>query len=195
MSVPTKDLILQKTAKLFALHGYEGFSMRTIAKEIPLAQSVLYHYFPDKDTLLRTMFDTLNTQLGEKRAALKQPKTASDMLKQRIHFQFDNAEAIVAVLKYYIAYRDTFPKFKHGYVPDKTSLHIEEVLQYGMLQEEFQLDDMIQDARVITHAINGFLLEYYPLIPLGKEKETLVAAIHSFIMRALQKGGENNGKS
>ena len=112
MSVPTKDIIIQKTTKLFALQGYEGFSMRTLAKEIPLAQSVLYHYFPDKNALLREMFDTLNTSLGKKRAQLPSEKSASEMLRQRIIFQLDNAEAIVAILKYYIAYRKTFPKFK-----------------------------------------------------------------------------------
>ncbi len=190
MSVPTKDIIIQKTTKLFALQGYEGFSMRTLAKEIPLAQSVLYHYFPDKNALLREMFDTLNTQLGEKRAKLPIEKSASEMLRQRIIFQLDNAEAIVAVLKFYIAYRKTFPKFRGGYVPDKTSLHIEEVLQYGMITGEFNMNNLEQDARVITHAINGFLLEYFPDVPLGHEREDLVHTIHSFLLRALRKGGE-----
>jgi hypothetical protein len=111
------------------------------------------------------------------------------MLKQRIEFQIDNQEAIVAVLKYYLAYRKKFKKFKNGFVPDKSALHIEEVLKYGLVTKEFIVDNLEDDAKVITHAINGFLLEYYPHVPKGKEKDELVCRIYQFLIRAL-KGGE-----
>ncbi len=186
----TKQKILEKARTIFAKNGYDAFSIRTLAKEIPLAPSVLYHYFKDKDELLKAMFDYLNTDLGKKRAILTQSKTASEMLRQRIIFQLDNAETIVAVLKYFIAYRKKFPKFNEGYVPDKSSLHIEEVLNFGIKTGEFYSPNIIQDAKVITHAINGFLLEYYPDTPTGKSKEQLVQNIYLFLIRALQKGGE-----
>lgn len=182
-------IILEKAAALFAISGYEDFSIRKLAKSIPITPSVIYHYFKDEKTLLKEMFDYLNTSLGKKRAQLPQPKTASEMLKQRIEFQLDNAAAIVAVLKYYLAFRDTFPKFKEGFVPDKSSLHIEEVLHYGVKTKEFKIKDLEDDAKVITHAINGFLLEFYPHKVEGAEKKKLVHRIYSFLIRAL-KGGE-----
>ncbi len=98
----TKKIILEKAAHHFALNGYEEFSIRTLAKEIPIAPSVLYHHFADKDALLKQMYLSLNKSLGEKRVALAPTKSASDMLRQRIEFQLDNEEAIVAVLKYYL---------------------------------------------------------------------------------------------
>ena len=189
MSITSKSDILQKTAHLFANKGYDGFSMRTLAQEIPITPSVLYHHFTDKDALLKAMYESLNKELGSKRAALKPEKSAFDMLKQRIAFQIDNQEQIVAVLKYYLAYRNDFKRFKDGFVPDKSALHIEEVLQYGMKTGEFHIVDMESDAKVIAHAINGFLLEYHPYTPTGKEKEELIERISSFLMRAL-KGGE-----
>lgn len=182
-----KQEIIDQAARLFALQGYENFSIRLLADSIPLAPSVIYHYFSDKDALLKEMFDTLNTTLGKKRAALPICTNASDMLDQRINFQLDNAEAIVAVLKYFIAYRKRFPKFEEGYVPDKSSLHIEEVLQFGVNTGEMYSRDIKKDAKVITHAINGFILEYYPDIPTGAKKEELVEVIHSFLLRALRK--------
>ena len=188
----TKQLILQKASILFAQNGYESFSIRTLAESIPLAPSVLYHYFKDKDALLFEMFNTLNRELGKKRAALPSVTSASEMLKQRIIFQLDNAQEIVAVLKYFIAYRKNFPSFEGGYVPDKSSLHIEEVLQHGVTTGEFTTNDLKKDAKVITHAINGFLLEYFPDTPSGKAKEELVTTIHEFLLRALMKGGEKN---
>jgi len=189
MSTTSKDVILKKALKIFAKDGYDGLSMRILAEAIPVVPSVLYHHFTDKDALLKAMFDHLNSELGKKRAKLSRPQTASEMLKQRIIFQLDNAEAIVAVLKYYLAYRKRFPKLKTGFVPEKGYLHIEEVLNYGVQTGEFYSPNIQEDAKVITHAINGFLLEYYPHTPKGEEKEVLVSCIHQFLIRALVRGG------
>jgi len=164
--------------------------MRILAEKIPVVPSVLYYHFADKDALLRAMFDQLNSDLGIKRAKLLKPHTATEMLKQRIIFQLDNAEAIVAVLKYYLVYRKNFPKLSRGFVPEKGYLHIEEVLDYGTQTGEFYSLNIQEDAKVITHAINGFLLEYYPHTPKGEEKEVLINSIHQFIIRALMRGGE-----
>lgn len=191
MTKINKELILEKAAVLFAASGKEEFSIRKLAMSIPISPSVLYHYFADEQILLREMFDHLNTSLGRKRERLPQPSTASEMLRQRIIFQLDNAGAIVAVLKYYVSHRRDFPKFKNGFVPDKSALHIEEVLRHGTKTKEFYSKNITDDAKVITHAINGFLLEYYPYQPKGKEKKELVDRIHSFLIKAL-KGGEEN---
>ncbi|CAN5157481.1 TetR/AcrR family transcriptional regulator [soil metagenome] len=190
MSTTSKEIILKKAFKIFAKDGYDGLSIRILAEAIHVVPSVLYHHFTDKDALLEAMFDGLNSKLGKNRAKLTRPQTASEMLRQRIIFQLDNAEAIVAVLKYYLAYRKRFPKLKTGFVPEKGYLHIEEVLRYGMQTGEFYSPNIQEDAKVITHAINGFLLEYYPHTPKGEEKEILVTSIHQFITRALTKGGE-----
>lgn len=189
MPSDTKTIILKKAAETFAESGYDEFGIRTLAQKIPITPSVLYHHFADKDGLLKAMFDMLNKELGRKRALLPAQKTASQMLKQRIEFQIDNQEAIVAVLKYYLSYRKNFKRFKNGFVPDKSALHIEEVLRFGVEKNEFQVQNLEDDAKVITHAINGFLLEYYPYIPKEKEKEELIERIYSFLIRAL-KGGE-----
>jgi len=189
MSKINSTIILEKAAHLYARDGFESFSIRKLASYIPITPSVIYHYFDDEEVLLHAMYDFMNHELGEKRKQLKQPKTAQEMLKKRIEFQLDNAEYIVAVLKYYLSHRPTFKKNKHGYVPDKSALHIEEVLQYGVTTGEFFVNNLEDDAKVITHAINGFLLEYYPHTPTGKEKKELIERIHSFLIRAL-KGGE-----
>ncbi|MEN9407339.1 MAG: hypothetical protein RLZZ455_555 [Candidatus Parcubacteria bacterium] len=190
MKQDTKKIILQKAVPIFAQSGYEGFSIRILAEQIPIAPSVIYHHFEDKDALLKEMFQQLNRNLGNKRAQLPKKSTALEMLRQRIEFQIDNQESIVAVLKYYLAYRDSFKKFKNGFVPDKSALHIEEVLRFGVETNEFFVKNLEDDAKVITHAINGFLLEYYPYTPKGIEKKELVERILSFLIRAL-KGGEN----
>ena len=183
----TKIKILKQASILFASEGYEGLSMRTVAGKTRIAPSVLYYYFKDKDTLLKAMFDFINTNLGIERAKLVKPKTTSAMLKQRIEFQLDHAEEIVAVLKFYLTYRRKFKKLPTGFVPDKAYLHIEEVLTYGIEKKEIEPTNIQEQAKVITHAINGFLLEYYPSIPTDREKHQLIDIIHKFLWRAIKK--------
>lgn len=183
----TKDKIAQKGLQLFAREGYEGLSMRRLADKTDISQSVIYHHFENKDVLLKYIFDNVNSGLGRKRAKLPETNNASEMMRQRIEFQLDHAEEIVAVLKYYLTFRKQFPKFKTGYVPAKTSLHIEEVLERGVATGEFIPMDIEKEAKVITHAINGFLLEFYPKKPEGIERRELIDSIHSFIMRSVEK--------
>lgn len=194
MAKLTRELILKETTRLYAAPGAGSFSVRQLAAQVGTVPSVIYYYFQNENDLLRQMFDYNSTQLGIKRASLPIPKSAKTMLKQRINFQLENAESIVAVLKYYITFRATFPKNKNGFVPDKSALHIEEVLQYGQKTGEFYSANITRDSKTIAHAINGFLLEYYPYKFAQNEKKQLINNIYALLIRALTNGGEKNGK-
>ncbi len=181
----TKYKIIKKAKKLFATRGYEGVSMRDLANISGMNVSNTYHYFSSKDKLLEEIFHLTNNKLGEKRRSLPQTVSAAEMLKQRITFQFDNAEDIVFVLKYYLTFRNSFKKNDTGFLPSKTYLHIEEVLNRGIKSGEFKVDDLYEDTQVIAHAINGFVLEYYPHKFSREEKRKVVAQVHRFLMRVL----------
>ncbi len=47
--------IFEVACRLFALKGFDGVSMRDIALECGISKATLYHYFPDKDSLLRPL--------------------------------------------------------------------------------------------------------------------------------------------
>ena len=183
----TKENILTNAATLFAVSGYEGLSMRTLAKSAGITQSVLYHYFDSKETLLENLFNNLNHKLGEKRKQLKVLSSASALLKQRIEFQIDNAKEIVAVLKYFIYNRQNFPKYKGGFTPDKASLHMEEVLMLGRQTAEFNVYNLKEQAKAMTHAVNGYLLEYFPYVLKSREKKKVINSIHKFLINGLKK--------
>lgn len=190
MTKTDRITILEKAVELYAQLGAETFSTRRLAKTIPISHSVLYHYFPQEEILLKEMYTYANGRLGELRAALPQVKTSAELLTQRIEFQIDHAVYVVAVLKYFLMHRTDFEGHAKGFAPQKATLHIEEVLEHGVQTGEFSVRDIADDAKVITHAINGFLLEYYPHQPYGAEKEELISRIYSFLIRALTNGGE-----
>ena len=177
---------MQETARLFARYGYGGFTMRSLAKSCDTSLSSIYHYFEDKDVLLKAVFDAINTDLGVRRAELPECETASEQLRQRIQFQFENAEQILFVLRYYLHFRRVFPKQDRGYLGEKAYRHIVEVLSRGVASGEFRLTQSIDDeAKVIAHSINGFVLEYFPESPNRDEYEQVVDSIHLFVMRSI----------
>jgi AcrR family transcriptional regulator len=53
----SRGLILEAALHLFSEHGYRGTSIREIAEAAGLSTGNLYHHFPDKETLFRTLLD------------------------------------------------------------------------------------------------------------------------------------------
>ena len=193
MTKATRLTILKTAKQIFARSGYDGLSMRTLSEESGVGLSSIYHFFADKDVLLKEIFDTTNRSLGLERSKLAKRKSASALLHDRIMFQFKHIEDVVFVLKYFLHYRANFEKLQRGFIPAKGYLHIEEVLILGINTGEFniEIEDLAKEAKVVTHAINGFLLEYYPDPPKGRELNEVVNSLHSFIIRALSSERRN----
>lgn len=193
----TKQTIELTARSLFARVGYEGFSMRLLAQECGVSLSSLYHFFKDKDDILKHIYLMTNRQLGIQRGALDDGKTMSEMLWKRIEFQFEHIEQVVFVLKYYLHFRQSFEKNSEGHLPHKSALHIEEVLHRGIKDGDIVIgeDEILQEAKIVAHAINGFMLEYYPDSPEPEERKHLIDSMHDFILRALYaKGGTKISK-
>ena len=51
-----RALILERCFELFARHGYGSVRMRQIATETGISVGALYHYFPDKESIGRDLF-------------------------------------------------------------------------------------------------------------------------------------------
>jgi AcrR family transcriptional regulator len=183
----TKEILVSKARTLFAMNGYEGFTMRILAKESGVGLSSIYHFFADKDVLLKYIFDDVSKQLGVERYKLAKRHSASQMLYDRILFQFAHIEKIIYVQKYYFHFRKDFMKSNSGFTPVKAYLHIDEVIRFGVKKHQFECaeDEIDQKAKVITHGINGFLLEYYPQVPMQSELKKIATSIHIFMMRSL----------
>ncbi|ACL60369.1 TetR/AcrR family transcriptional regulator [Methylobacterium nodulans] len=62
-----RRIILDRSAELFAAHGYDRASMSRIAEACGVSKANLYHYYRDKDEIL---FDVLRLHLEALRAAV-----------------------------------------------------------------------------------------------------------------------------
>ncbi|HSW65839.1 MAG TPA: TetR/AcrR family transcriptional regulator [Bacillota bacterium] len=184
----TDELIRATAKRLFAKFGYEGVSMRILAQQSGVGLSSIYHFFKDKDVLLKEIYQATNARLGQDRKDLPPQPTASRMLAQLIEFQFEHTEDVVYVLKYYLHYRHDFANLPTKTLPPKSALHIEEVIDKGRQTGEFEVaaSEVGAKAKVVAHTINGYLLEYYPDVPQNTERQAIVDDIVSFTMRGLK---------
>lgn len=178
----TEQLIRNTAKRLFASNGYDGVSMRILSKESGVGLSSIYHFFKDKDVLLRDVYLQTNKVLGTKRSELMTQPTAEQMLAQLIRFQFEHNEDIVYVLKYYLHFRKDFAELPTRTLPAQSVVHIEEVIHKGNSTGEFTIDEASIErmAKVVAHTINGYLLEYFPETPNKSEMEEIVSDIVAF---------------
>jgi AcrR family transcriptional regulator len=187
MTKDTKERIEKEAILLFTKGGYEALSMRSLAGYSGVGLSSIYYFFKDKDILLKEIFEKLSKELGKERAKLPTRKTAQKMLEDRVNFQFEHIEKVIFILKYYLHFRPQFLRLDSGYIPEKGYLHINEVIEKGLQTGEYKSKDPVEDAKVMAHAINGFLLEYFPETPKGKELKKVTSSISNFLNRAMQK--------
>jgi AcrR family transcriptional regulator len=65
-SEKTKALILEKALELFREQGFEGTTMRDIAKSARVATGAAYYYFPAKEAIVAAYYDRVQQMHEEK---------------------------------------------------------------------------------------------------------------------------------
>lgn len=56
----TRQLILDAAIDMFSERGYKDVSIRDLAAKVGIKSASLYYYFPSKEDILSTLFDTYN---------------------------------------------------------------------------------------------------------------------------------------
>jgi AcrR family transcriptional regulator len=60
---PTKEKIFKTAIELFSQKGYNGVSIRKIAKAVGIKESSIYNHFESKDKILQTIYDYYQNQM------------------------------------------------------------------------------------------------------------------------------------
>ena len=50
-----REVLLDKCFDLFARNGFAGATMREISKSLEISTGTLYHYFPNKESIFKSM--------------------------------------------------------------------------------------------------------------------------------------------
>ncbi|MDQ5981836.1 MAG: hypothetical protein QG570_594 [Patescibacteria group bacterium] len=187
MSEQTKLKIINSAKDLFANYGYHSVTMRKIASEANIRQSDIYNYFSSKDDMLKKTFDITRKDLGEKRKKVKEEDSFDKDIANRIKFLFENSKDVNYILKYFFQFKSSFQKNEQGYVPNAAYKHIEEVLKKWIGVLNIEENEIPEQSKIITHAINGFVLEYFPNEIEKTEQNQMINSITRFISKSLIK--------
>ena len=71
----TKELILKVSLELFAKKGFDGVSVREIAREVGVRESALYKHYKNKEDILNKIMEEMKIQVHEAYALNKVPET------------------------------------------------------------------------------------------------------------------------
>lgn len=92
-STKTRQRILKAARRLFVDRGFNGVSLREIAQQAKVPQSLLHHHFGTKDSLwqkvkgelLDEYYDLIETQ-ADKNKQLNTQKSIAEIITNRFHF-------------------------------------------------------------------------------------------------------------
>ena len=85
----TRAAILESALRLFAQKGYAHTTTRSIAAEAGLSVGLMYHYFENKESLLRAVFDFVMARIDEGITAVLQNSPPDEVLANLLHTIFD----------------------------------------------------------------------------------------------------------
>ncbi len=70
-SLARRIQIIETALKLFARHGFDGTSTKTIAREVGVTEGLIFHYFPTKADILTAVLETQHSFAGDLRNLLE----------------------------------------------------------------------------------------------------------------------------
>lgn len=178
--------ILLEAAKLFAAKGYDGTSIRDIARAVGVAQASLYHFFADKreihSTVVSVSVERLLCLIREK---LETCATAADRVEgfARAHAQHisENAPFYFAAALGYSELTDPVVKARVQRMRDTYEEMLRGIIRDGIESGEFRELDVKLAARAIISCLNWMARWWRPDGP--DSAETIASEYVRLIIR------------
>lgn len=188
----TYNLIIKSAMDCLAQRGYAGTSMRDIAALAQVQTSAIYYHFPDKSALFEAVYKQIIVNLQQDVEPIRRIADPSERLRAVIAYQLRKRKMLAALLNYFVAQADNFPKSDDGgYVPAGAYRHILETLEIGAAKDLYRSHTSPIDAKIIAHIMNGFIIEYANRPLPKKQSEALVEAIADFIEAATKQTSQD----
>jgi AcrR family transcriptional regulator len=177
--------IRQAARRIFARRGVAGTGLAHVARAAGMGRSSLYHYYPDKDSLIR---DLARELLDEEEALFKtllrseaSPRERIERLSRALVALFDEWAAVGRVLLD-LRLRDA-PRFRPFF--HRIRRELAEVISEG--QQSGELDphlDPTLTAATLVGAVDGLLVQHF--VDPGAFPD--LDALGDALLRTLQRG-------
>lgn len=151
-----RTAILTAARKLFVRDGYEGFSMRALARRMHCSPAALYLYFENRDELFDCLVEDSFARLAEVRARLQRGKPEKDpvtFLKKgaRLYVEFGLKNPEIYKFAFLILRPDT-PKAR---IPHQSYQALKESVAACVNQGRFRRLDLETTSQALWAAIHG----------------------------------------
>lgn len=183
----TRQAIINAAKKSLALRGYDGSSIRDIAKDVGIEPSAIYYHFANKEKLIKAARDDIINELRNDTLAIDTEVGASNYLREQIKYQLRHRASIVALLQYFMYAKSEFELKPGGYIPDMAYEDMVTYIRLGIREGVYPAAQNIEfNAKVIQHLVDGFLMEYFNRKLTAIQIDELTNQLADFIDSALR---------
>lgn len=160
----TRERFIEVARQLFARKGVENTTMNDIASASSKGRRTIYTYFKSKREIFNAVIATETDELlGRLRKVLSLDVSASEKLIRYIDCRFETMSEIVSRNGSLRAgfFRDVRKVDRaRKLITDKESNILKSILEEGIRQHEFHIEDVEAASLVITHTLHGLDVPY-----------------------------------
>lgn len=189
IEIDSKTKILLAAKKLFALHGFNGTSVRQICEEAGVNIALVSYHFGGKENVFGALFDTFfpNERLADIDKDIN-PVTGVEMIIEEVtKYRYEEPELIRIIQQEIVMNTSRIDKIREHVMP--IWMYLRHCLEAGQEQGIFQYRSL--DSTLMS--IIGTLLfyrnsEYWNVLLTDRtqERELLAEDLKSFILNGLQ---------
>ena len=160
----TRDKFIEVARQLFARKGVENTTMNDIASASDTGRRTIYTYFKNKRDIYNAVVESESDKIMMNlRLIVAKPISAEEKLREYVAVRFETMREIVS----------RHGSLKAGFFRDlrkvdrarkliskKEIAMLREILEEGLAQGEFHIQDLNHTAVIITHMIQGLDVTY-----------------------------------
>ena len=181
-----RSLILGAARRRFCRHGIRATTMQDIARDTDIAVGTIYHFFPDKDALVRAWVTEHCQQMhDELTAVLRAPVSAEEKLKQFLTLRFRAERAVreePAMHEVAKAVRRLMPEMVQETIAAVFG-YLRTILEEGLRTGSLPSVDPATDSEILFHSLHGFFPTVDDPIVGPPEEKTMLRVIDWFIAK------------
>lgn len=139
------EKIIQKSEELFMRYGIKSITMDEVARHCNMSKKTIYQYFPDKDSLVKTIMEKhMAEDVGQIDVLMKQNFSAlEEVLKISEFMKKDIQEIHPSVLfdlkKYHSSAYELFEKHRDGHFIQVVSRNLEKGIAEGVYRSNIDV--------------------------------------------------------
>lgn len=189
----TREKFIEVARQLFARKGIENTTMNDIASASDKGRRTIYTYFKSKRDIFNAVIERETDQLLESlRRIADETGEPEDKLRRYVSCRFETMKGIVqrnGSLKAGF-FRDVRKVDRaRKVISAKETEMLRRILEQGVAEGSFAIDEVAERAVIITHALQGFDVPYIrdSLAAQDISKPSMVAYVTDLILNGIKK--------